>query len=193
MRFVRKISEKWRQKIQNRAQTGGQAQKTARQDVLPGRSRCVRSDSVLINDDAVAAVVALVDDGEGTTLVGVAEGEEGVVHQVHLEDGFLDAHGAEEETLGADDLVSGFLVDVVFGDEVGVVGNLEGFFAQALFQPGVILTQLLPDRAGSLGFRLGLEVAVQLADLFLSVSVDPVGDVHFLVGKGEFHMCQLLS
>ena len=91
MRFVHKISEKWRQKIQNRAQTGGQAQKTARQDVLPGRSRCVRSDSVLINDDAVAAVVALVDDGEGTALVSVAEGEEGVVHQVHLEDGFLDA------------------------------------------------------------------------------------------------------
>ncbi len=154
-----------------------------------------------------------------------------MVHQVHLEDGFFDAHGAEEETLGADDLVSGFLVDVVFGDEVGVVGNLEGFFAQTLFQTGFILTQLALDGGhggvdgdkhirGALrdtddggggadgdlqiiaaflhaeddgGFRLGLEVAVQLADLFLSVSVDPVGDVHFLVGKGEFHMCQLLS
>ena len=66
-----------------------------------------------------------------------------MVDQVHLEDGLVDAHGAEEEPLGADQLIGGFLFFVRFRDEVGLLRvGVKGILPQALFQTGLILAQL---------------------------------------------------
>ena len=94
--------------------------------------------SVLVYDDAIAAVVAAVDHGERAVLIVVAEGEESVVHQVHLEDGLVHRHGTEEETLGADHLIGGILLLIGLGDKGLLVGD-EGLLAQALFQAGFVL------------------------------------------------------
>ena len=58
--------------------------------------------SVGVHQHAVPTVVAAVDHGERAVLLLVAESEEGVADQVHLEDRFLDGHAAEGEVLQAE-------------------------------------------------------------------------------------------
>ncbi len=98
-------------------------------------------ESILIHDDAVAAVVALVDHGEGAALILVAEGKEGVAQHLHLGDGLVHVHGTEEEALGAHQLVAGLLVCVHVRDEKGVVGLVKGPFPQTLLQAGFVLAR----------------------------------------------------
>ena len=54
--------------------------------------------SGFVDQDAVAAVVAAIDHREGVVLFLVAEGEEGMANQVHLQDGFLHSNSLERTT-----------------------------------------------------------------------------------------------
>ena len=73
---------------------------------FPGRSCRVRLLFVepVVADQAVAAVLALVNDGDRILCVHVAEDEELMPQQIHLQDGLLHAHGLDRETLAAHDL-----------------------------------------------------------------------------------------
>ena len=68
-----------------------------------------RRESFAVFDQAVAAVVALIDHGEAAIGLFIAEGEEIMLQQVHLQDGLLAGHGLDVKALGADDLELGFL------------------------------------------------------------------------------------
>ena len=97
--------------------------------------------------------------GEGAVGVGVLEGEEGVIHQVHLEHRLLHRHQLDGEALGADD--PELLLFLPLGGEGGHLLHIhrtgEGVLAQTLLQPGLVLAQL-PLHGGDRGVDGGKHV-----------------------------------
>ena len=87
----------------------------------------------------VVAVVPAIDHREGAVGVFIAEGEEVVAQQIHLEDRLFPAHGHHGEFLDFDELV--FLGVFHIGDEGGGVLRAadEGVLADPAGQTGLVL------------------------------------------------------
>ena len=90
-------------------------------------------------NDAVAVVVALIDDGEGTVGIRIAESEEAVLQQVHLQDRLVPRHGLQGEALGTQD-AEFFLLRL---DRCKRIGHIDrsgkGILPQTALQAGLIL------------------------------------------------------
>ena len=136
-------------------------------------------------DDAVAAAVARVDDADGVVIVRVAEDEEAVAQQVHLQNGLLHAHGLDGEALGAHDVERALLV----GFEL--LGQLRqhSLGAQVLGKAGLVLADLaldlgrgLVDRAAHVAVRVLTYRAEQRA---VGAAEHDLGDTAVLLLDGE--------
>ena len=140
---------------------------------------------VLGLDDAVAAVVAAINDADRIAEIGVAEDEEAVAQQVHLQNGFLHAHGLDGEALGAHDVERALLV----GFEL--LGQLRqhSLGAQVLGKAGLVLADLaldlgrgLVDRAAHVAVRVLTYRAEQRA---VGAAEHDLGDTAVLLLDGE--------
>ena len=80
----------------------GRAKLSTKQGV-PAGTPCFIRESADIIDDAVAAVVSLVNHSEASAIVFVTEGEEAMLQQVHLQHRLVPGHGLEVELLDTDD------------------------------------------------------------------------------------------
>ena len=122
---------------------------------------CSEISVLVVRYEAVAAVLAAVDDGERIARLGIPENEELMFEQVHLQDGLLDGHGRDVELLVAHDLEL-FLPRVVRGDLEGFDLTLYRTVTQPFLQARLVLADL-PLDARDCGVYGGIHVAGQLA------------------------------
>ena len=113
-------------------------------------------------DEAVAALLTLVNNGEAVLVLLVEEGEELMLQKVHLQDGLLGSHGLEGEALGANNAEIVALVILLFGNVFGLDVPLKGALAELLFKTGLVLAYLTLDGSHR-GIDGGVHIACQLA------------------------------
>ena len=138
---------------------------------------------VLGLDDAVAAVVAAVNDADRIAEIGVAEDEEAVAQQVHLQNGLVPGHGLDGEGLAADDAILALLglVGGEGGKVLHVQRPLKGALAQPLLQAGLVLADLTLQRGHS-----RVDGGVHIRGAFRHAEDGPAG------ADGDLHLVQPL-
>mgnify|MGYP007041411777 CR=1 FL=1 len=97
-----------------------------------------------IGDQAVAAVLAAVDDRKGIRVFAVEEGIELMLQQVHLQDGLLRRHRLDGEALGADDGEIAAFLFFVHGADTGI-RPLDRAGLELLLKTGLVLADLALD------------------------------------------------